>query len=104
MKLAREFNRPDWRNMLAGMSSSEFAEWGRFYSDQYFQTDQLDTHFSRLSHLVVSMLCKDTDATPRDFSLLNPPVEIPAPGEMDDDTIMSVAESLGGMRYGPGSG
>ena len=104
MKLAREFNRPDWRNMLAGMSSTEFAEWGRFYSYQYFQTDQLDTHFSRLSHLVVSMLRKDTDATPRDFSLLNPPVEIPASGEMDDDTIMSVAESLGGMRYGPGSG
>ena len=104
MKLAREFNRPDWRNMLAGMSSTEFAEWGRFYSHQYFQTDQLETHFSRLSHLVVSMLCKDTDATPRDFSLLNPPVEIPAPGEMDDDTIMSVAESLGGMRYGPASG
>lgn len=90
--------------MLAGMSSSEFAEWGRFYSQQYFQTDQLDTHFSRLSHLVVSMLCKDTEATPRDFSLLNPPVEMQTPGEMDDDTIMSVAESLGGMRYGPGSG
>lgn len=103
MKLAREFNRPDWRNMLAGMSSTEFAEWGRFYSYQYFQTDQLDTHFSRLSHLVVSMLCKDADATPRDFSLLNPPVDMQA-GEMDDDTIMSVAESLGGMRYGPGSG
>jgi phage tail assembly protein T len=102
MKLAREFNRPDWRNMLAGMSSSEFAEWGSFYGHQYFNSDLIDNHFSRLSHLVVSMLCADTELTPRHFSLLNPPEQ--AQEEMDDDTMMSLAESLGGMRYGPGSG
>lgn len=88
--------------MLAGMSSSELAEWGRFYQQQYFEGDLIDTHFSRLSHLVVSRLCKDTDTTPRNFSLLNPPATQPA--EMGDDTMMSLAESLGGMRYGPGSG
>lgn len=88
--------------MLAGMSSSELAEWGRFYQQQYFEGDLIDTHFSRLSHLVVSMICKDTDTTPRNFSLLNPPA--PQPAEIGDDTMMSLAESLGGMRYGPGSG
>ncbi|EFA6875366.1 TPA: hypothetical protein JLQ49_004735, partial [Escherichia coli] len=24
--------RPDWRAMLAGMSSTEYADWHRFYS------------------------------------------------------------------------
>lgn len=102
MKLAREFRRPDWRAMLAGMSSSELAEWGRYYQKQYFEGDLLDTHFSRLCHLIVSMLCTKTELTPRDFSLLNPPEQEDLP--MDDDVIMSVAESLGGVRYGPVSG
>lgn len=30
MKLAREFGRPDWRAMLAEMSSREWLEWGSF--------------------------------------------------------------------------
>ncbi|MFX2623401.1 phage tail assembly protein T [Enterobacter asburiae] len=102
MTLAREFRRPDWRVMLAGMSSSELAEWGRYYRKQYFEGDLLDTHFSRLSHLIVSMLCTETELTPRDFSLLNPPEQEDLP--MDDDVMMSVAESLGGVRYGPVSG
>lgn len=101
MKLAREFRRPDWRAMLAGMSSSELSEWGRFYSQQYFDSDLFDSHFSRLSHLVVSMLCADTELTPRHFSLLNPPEVVPE--EMDDETMMLVAEGLGGVRYGTGN-
>lgn len=87
--------------MLAGMSSSELAEWGRFYRDQYFENDLQDAHFSRLSHLIISIMCKDTDLTPGNFSLLNPP-ELAT--EQDDDTMMSVAESLGGVRYGPVGG
>ena len=51
--------------MLAGMSSSELAEWGRFYREQYFENDLQDAHFSRLSHLIISIMCKDTDLTPR---------------------------------------
>ena len=101
MKLAREFRRPDWRQMLAGISSSELAEWGRFYREQYFENDLQDMHFARLSHLIISIMCKDTDLTPASFSLLNPPASVP---EQDDDTMMSVAESLGGVRYGPVSG
>ncbi|MCB4525099.1 phage tail assembly protein T, partial [Escherichia coli] len=30
--MAREMGRPDWRAMLAGMSSTEYADWHRFYS------------------------------------------------------------------------
>lgn len=101
MKLAREFHRPDWRSMLAGMSSTELSEWGRFYHQQYFEGNLLDAHFSRLSHLVVSMMCHDTELTPQHFSLLHP---TEPEKEQDDDTLMSVAESLGGMRYVPGRG
>ncbi|HBU6575769.1 TPA: phage tail assembly protein T, partial [Citrobacter amalonaticus] len=36
MKLAREFSRPDWRAMLAGMSSTEYSDWRIFYRDNYF--------------------------------------------------------------------
>jgi len=102
MKLAREFRRPDWRAMLAGMSSSELSEWGRFFHEQYFESNLLDTHFSKLSHLIISMIGGDSDITPRHFSLLNPPEIEP---EMDSETMMSLAESLpGGVRYDPVSG
>jgi phage tail assembly protein T len=36
MKLAREFGRPDWRAMLAGMSSTEYGDWKIFYRDNFF--------------------------------------------------------------------
>ncbi|ENT2115785.1 phage tail assembly protein T, partial [Escherichia coli] len=29
--MAREMGRPDWRAMLAGMTSTEYADWHRFY-------------------------------------------------------------------------
>ncbi|HFP5369414.1 TPA: phage tail assembly protein T, partial [Escherichia coli] len=29
--MAREMGRPDWRAMLAGMTSTEYADWRRFY-------------------------------------------------------------------------
>lgn len=102
MKLAREFRRPDWRAMLAGMSSSELSEWGRFYHEQYFEGNLLDTHFAKLSHLIISMMGGDENLTPRHFSLLNPVESEP---EMSSETMMSLAESLpGGVRYGPVSG
>lgn len=102
MKLAREFNRPDWRNMLAGISSSELAEWGNFYRHQYFQCDLLDAHFSRLGHHIETMFCPSTEFTPHHFSLLAPHEQ--EDRDMEDDTMMSLAESLGGIRYGPASG
>ncbi|ENT2442164.1 phage tail assembly protein T, partial [Escherichia coli] len=29
--MAREMGRPDWRAMLAGMTSTEYADWRHFY-------------------------------------------------------------------------
>ncbi|WP_314522214.1 phage tail assembly protein T [Rahnella aceris] len=101
MRLAREFNRPDWRAMLAGMSSTELMEWAEFYKDHYFQPHQLDAHFSHLSYLIMSMAGKH-ELTPASFSLLNPP----APDvQLSNDELMCVAESIpGGVRYVPGGG
>ena len=52
MKLAREFGRPDWRAMLAGMSSTEYGDWKIFYRDNYFHDAQLDAHFSGLLYTI----------------------------------------------------
>ncbi|MFS7384616.1 phage tail assembly protein T [Rahnella inusitata] len=101
MRLAREFNRPDWRAMLAGMSSTELMEWAAFYKDHYFQSHQLDAHFSHLSYLIMSMAGKH-ELTPVSFSLLNP---LASAVELSDEELMSVAESIpGGIRYDPVSG
>jgi phage tail assembly protein T len=52
MKLAREFGRPDWRAMLAGMTSTEYGDWKIFYRDNFFHDAQLDAIFqSALLHL-----------------------------------------------------
>lgn len=102
MKLAREFGRPDWRRMLADMSSSALSEWSEFYRDEYFRCDLIDTHFSRLSHLIMGMMYKDHGLSPADFSLLTPAPPTPDP---DSETLMSLAEGIsGGKRYGPVSG
>ncbi|EKA1866066.1 MULTISPECIES: phage tail assembly protein T, partial [Enterobacteriaceae] len=31
MRLAREFRRPDWRQMLAEMSATELGEWAEHF-------------------------------------------------------------------------
>ncbi|EIL16195.1 Minor tail protein T, partial [Escherichia coli O111:H11 str. CVM9534] len=55
LRLAREMGRPDWRAMLAGMTSTEYADWHRFYRTHYFQDTQLDMHFSGLTYAVLSL-------------------------------------------------
>ncbi|EES0499382.1 phage tail assembly protein T, partial [Escherichia coli] len=47
--------RPDWRAMLAGMTSTEYADWRRFYRTHYFHDTQLDMHFSGLTYAVLSL-------------------------------------------------
>ncbi|EEU0716055.1 phage tail assembly protein T, partial [Escherichia coli] len=47
--------RADWRAMLAGMTSTEYADWRRFYCTHYFQDTQLDMHFSGLMYAVLSL-------------------------------------------------
>lgn len=64
LKLAREMGRPDWRAMLAGMSSTEYADWHRFYSTHYFHDVLLDMHFSGLTYTVLSLFFSDPE-TPR---------------------------------------
>ncbi|EFD1376141.1 phage tail assembly protein T [Escherichia coli] len=53
--------RPDWRAMLAGMTSTEYADWRRFYRTHYFHDTQLDMHFSGLTYAVLSLFFCDPD-------------------------------------------
>lgn len=64
MKLAREFGRPDWRAMLAGMSSTEYGDWKIFYRDNYFHDAQLDSHFSGLLYTISTLFFADPELTP----------------------------------------
>ena len=84
LKLAREMGRPDWRAMLAGMSSTEYADWHRFYSTHYFHDVLLDMHFSGLTYTVLSLFFSDPDMHPLDFSLLN---RREADEEPEDDVL-----------------
>ena len=106
LKLAREMGRPDWRAMLAGMSSTEYADWHRFYSTHYFHDVLLDMHFSGLTYTVLSLFFSDPDMHPLDFSLLNRREVIPTSPDVadmteDDAMLMTVSEGIaGGVRYG----
>ncbi len=91
LKLAREMGRPDWRAMLAGMSSTEYADWHRFYSTHYFHDVLLDMHFSGLTYTVLSLFFSDPDMHPLDFSLLN---RREADEEPEDDVLMQKAAGL----------
>lgn len=104
MRLAREFGRPDWRSMLAIMSSSEYGEWCHFYRTHYFQDALLDAEFSSLSATLVNLACRSTEFTPQDFSLLSVAEAIMPVEEMDDDALMLTASGMfGGVRYGAGT-
>jgi phage tail assembly protein T len=72
LNLAREFGRPDWRAMLAGMTSSELGDWHQFYREHYFQDAQLDAHFSELLYSISTLFFRDPELTPAHFSLLSP--------------------------------
>ena len=95
--------RPDWRAMLAGMTSTEYADWHRFYRTHYFQDTQLDMHFSGLTYAVLSLFFCDPDMHPSDFSLLasrcdDEQTEMPD----EEDMLMQKAAGLaGGVRFGP---
>lgn len=107
MKLAREFSRPDWRAMLAGMSSTELNEWADFFNEHFFADVQLDVHFASLSHLALSMMHPKHDRTMADFMLLGADGSTRSGNvaEMSDNEMMVAAEGIpGGVRYGPTSG
>ena len=81
--------RPDWRAMLAGMTSTEYADWHRFYRTHYFQDTQLDMHFSGLTYAVLSLFFCDPDMHPSDFSLLVPRHEEEQVERPDEDKMLS---------------
>lgn len=84
--------------MLAGMSSTEYADWRHFYCTHYFQDAQLDMHFAGLTYAVLSLFFADPVMKPSDFSLLN---RCGTEEESEDDVLMSVSEGIaGGVRYG----
>ena len=95
--------RPDWRAMLAGMTSTEYADWHRFYRTHYFQDTQLDMHFSGLTYAVLSLFFCDPDMHPSDFSLLVPRHEEEQVERPDEDKMLmqKAAGLTGGVRFDP---
>ncbi|EOS5910032.1 phage tail assembly protein T, partial [Escherichia coli] len=93
--------RADWRAMLAGMTSTEYADWRRFYCTHYFQDTQLDMHFSGLTYAVLSLFFCDPDMHPADFSLFAPEAEEGQAETPDEnDVLMQKAAGLaGGVRF-----
>lgn len=105
MKLAREFNRPDWRAMLSGLSSTELKEWADYFSDTFFTHSQIDAHFASLEHLILSVKFPKHNKSVVDFSLLSMAEKSAMAASddgMSDDFMMMAAEGLsGGLRFGP---
>ncbi len=98
--------RPDWRAMLAGMTSTEYADWRHFYRTHYFHDTQLDMHFSGLTYAVLSLFFCYPDMHPSDFSLLAPRRE-KAQTEMPDEEKMLMQKAAGlagGVRFGGDGG
>ena len=89
--------------MLAGMTSTEYADWHRFYRTHYFQDTQLDMHFSGLTYAVLSLFFCDPDMHPSDFSLLVPRHEEEQVERPDEDKMLmqKAAGLAGGVRFGP---
>ena len=54
MFLAHEFRRPDWRRMLSEMTSSELADWQRYFAAVPFSHRLLDAEFAALSSTMVA--------------------------------------------------
>ena len=93
--------RPDWRAMLAGMSSTEYTDWRHFYRTHFFQDVQLDMHFAGMTYAVLSLFFADPELTPDSFSILSSAPEAIDIDDPDDDTLMAKAAGIsGGVRYG----
>lgn len=99
MQLAREFSRPDWRAMLAGMSSTEYGDWVAYYRTHHFREVLVDAEFSALSAMIANLACRTDEFTAQQFSLLSAP-DPDVPQEMSDTELMLAASGMGGgMRY-----
>ncbi|OVD13705.1 tail protein, partial [Escherichia coli] len=47
---------PDWRAMLSGMTSTEYADWRRYYRAHCFQDTQLEMDFSGPKYPVIRLV------------------------------------------------
>ncbi|MFP1462477.1 phage tail assembly protein T [Escherichia coli] len=94
--------RPDWRAMLAGMTSTEYADWRHFYRTHYFHDTQLDMHFSGLTYTVLSLFFAIRICIPRTFSLLAPRREEEQTEMADEEKMLmqKAAGLAGGIRFG----
>lgn len=72
MRLAREFRRPDWRQMLAEMSATELGEWAEHFGKNSFSDMLLDAEFATLKSLI-SGLVTGTHHDAEMFSLITDP-------------------------------
>ncbi|PRT57382.1 phage tail assembly protein T [Escherichia coli] len=80
------------------MSSTEYADWHRFYSTHYFMMFCWICTFPADVHRAQPVF-SDPDMHPLDFSLLN---RREADEEPEDDVLMQKAAGLGGgVRFGP---
>jgi len=84
--------------MLSEMSSSELADWQRYFTLTPFSHRLLDAEFAALSSTMVSLAAGDCGLNAEDFSLLT---SSGVDNAMTDDMLMSVAESMGGVRHVP---
>ena len=86
--------------MLAGMTSTEYADWHRFYRTHYFQDTQLDMHFSGLTYAVLSLFFLRSGYASSDFSLLVPRHEEEQVERPDEDKMLmqKAAGFAGGVR------
>ena len=92
MFLAHEFRRPDWRRMLSEMTSSELADWQRYFATVPFSHRLLDAEFAALSSTMVALATGECGLNAEDFSLLSGS----GTGDlMTDDMLM------GGERHVP---
>ncbi|MFP1495598.1 phage tail assembly protein T [Escherichia coli] len=91
-----------WRTMLAGMTSTEYADWHRFYRTHYFHDTQLDMHFSGLTYTVRACFFAIRICIRR-ISVWFAPRRDDEQTEMpdEDDMLMRKAAGIsGGVRFG----
>jgi phage tail assembly protein T len=84
--------------MLSEMTSSELADWQRYFTHTPFSHRLLDAEFAALSSTMVSLVAGECGLNAEDFSLL---ARSGTDNVMTDEMLMTVAESMGGERHVP---